>query len=146
MSDNFKPVKDSDGDAKQTDGESKPKISIGLIGKFKQVLHKSVVSSNDELPSPFELQDLFQIQFNQLGSCIETQKWPEDVYKNSNRSIWQKETQSMQLFFKKFNGTLGLLEKLKSCKSAPNNQKLVGLQLSADEGHEEGQSSEPGLF
>ena len=47
---------------------------------------------------------------------------------------------------KKFGGTIGLLEKLKSCRDGPNNQKQVGLQLTSDAKLLEPQDSGPSLL
>lgn len=119
MSDNFLAAPQSEG----ADAEGKPRVNAGLINMFKSSFHSSINTNDDELPEAYELQDLFQIHFNQLGSCIDTTKWKEDVYKNSGQSIWQKETQSMQLFFKKFGGTIGLLNKLRSCRNGDSNSQ-----------------------
>ena len=68
-------------------------------------------------PTPECLCDLFNFTFNQKSSLLD----PESDYLPS----WCKPTttQSQYLFFKKFGGTNGLLEKLRSNfkkKDAPN--------------------------
>ena len=102
-------------------------------------MKKTAPEDDKELPWPYELQDLFQFRFNQFGSCINKFDWPPskiDMYEASDKkgdNIWDTETQSVQLFIKKFGGTIGLLKKLKSYRETADGKEIIGLNTKESE-------------